>query len=353
MPEISLAIEGYEVAGWRSVEVRRSIDEFAASFSLGLAAHVTAGPSVGAIRPGMAAELRYGDELLVSGWLDEVTERAEARAWSLTVTGRSKAGDLVDCAGLRKGGWKNTPLDKIARDLCLPFGVGVRSDVTDMPVEPRFRLEDGETVFEALDRLARDHAMRITSDPDGSVRFTRTGTTVFADVLLERGAGVEAIERRWSYAQRFSQYIFKAQLAASDETYGEAAAAVKFEVADDGVERYRPTVVHSSSQRGGKALAERAAWERNTRAGASLQISIDYVDPVFPERSWENAHGLWRPNTVVAVRDADLQVDGLFLVTGVTLRRDPKISASLELTFPEAYQPEKPPKKRKKGAPSW
>ena len=64
--------------------------------------------------------------------------------------------------------------------------------------------------------------------------------------------------------------------------------------------------------------------------------------------------GLWRPNVIVTVLDDFLGLDGQYLVTSVALVRDNSgTRTSLSLTFPEAYETELPPKKRRKKGFSW
>jgi len=354
VPELSLVVGGYQVSGWTEVSVTASIDELAHTFDLGLSHRATkADPLQENIRPGAACEIRMDNVLVLRGFIDDVEDSDEAEGFELRVSGRSKAGDLVDCAALHKGGWSNTPLKEIARDLCEPFKIGVHSDVASLPVERYFRLNDGETVFAALDRLARDHGMRIVSDPDGDVRFVRVGAVVWPDVVLERKVNLVRSSRSQSWAERYSEYIFKAQIAADDETNGEDASAVKYAITDDGVDRYRPLVVHADSQRGGAALKARAEWERNTRAGASLRISASYQDPRDPRSSWVHPRGgIWTPNHQVTLRDPRRGIERLFLIVSRTLARSGTgTTTELELCPPEAYQPEKPPRKKSKGIP--
>lgn len=365
MPEVVLRIGQYEVRGWQSVQVQRSLDQLADSFDIALTSPLSSAPPPVPVREGDPVALYYGTktdlgEQLLSGYIDEVDESSNATAFNLRISGRSKAKDLVDCSALHKGAWRNKTLVDIAGDIAAPFGLDVTSDVE--PVTERyFRLQDSETAFDAIDRLVRGHGMRAVSYPNGGILLTRTGLVVLPDVVIERGVNVVDGGVRRSENERYSEYIFKATLAAADDDYGEGNAS-KFAVTDEGVERYRPLIVHLDGQRAaGKsnkvALQDQAEWERNTRSGASQKLSYRVIYPGDVARSWEmpNGHGLWRPNTTVTVRDKNHAVDGQFLITSVSLSRSSAgTTTQLELTFPEAYQPEKPPtKKKKKGGVAW
>jgi len=219
-------------------------------------------------------------------------------------------------------------------------------------------------VFGALERLGKDYALRLVSEPDGSIKFTRTGAVRYPDVVIERGRNVLAGGLETSLEERFSQYIFKAQLAASDDTYG-AQVNTQYAVDDAGVPLYRPLVIESDEQvRDFKGkftkdkvktpLQLRAEWERNTRAGKSRTLTYEVGDPNDLALSWEHGRGVWAPNTIVTVRDDYHKIDGPYLITQVTLMRDGQgTRTSLALTHPEAYEVELPPKKGKKGGFVW
>lgn len=360
MPELSLQVQGYEFRGWQSAQVQRSLDQLADSFDVALTSPLSSVPPPVTPRQGDPVTLKYDGELLVSGYIDEVDESSAVDTFSLRISGRSRAKDLVDCSAVHKGAWRNMAVDTIARDLASPFGLTVTSDVIDLPTEKYFRLQDSETVFDAIDRLMREHGMRVVSSPDGNLLLTRTGLLRFPTVVIERGVNIIEGGIRRSENERFSQYIFKTTLAADDDNFGEVNAT-KYAVGDEGVDRYRPLIVHLDGQRNTKKssktqLEEAAAWERNTRAGKSEMLSYRVLRPGAVARSWEmpGDNGLWTPNTIVAVKDKNHGVDGEFLITSVSLRRtSASTETQLELTHPEAYQPQKPPTKKKKKGYSW
>lgn len=360
MSDLVLRVDGFDLSGWTQIQITRSLDQLADQFSLSIATS-----EINPVIPGQVCEVILDGERLITGYIDEDDASYSSDSKTLTVSGRSRAGDLVDCSAIHRP-WRSASGQEIAEGLCDPFGLSVTLEAGPLADEAYFKIAEGETVFDALDRLARANAMRIVSGTDGGIIFTRTGLIRYPDVIIRSGDNIVAGRRRRSHADRFSQYIFKAQQAASDDSYGEAANAAKYEVPDLGIDRYRPLVVQTDTQLGhgtvlvdGKPVSNRlvaaAAWERNTRAAKALELEYDVSNPLNMSASWRHRHGPWEPNIIVTVQDDILGVEGLFLVKAVTLIRDANgTRTQLALVAPEAYEVQDPPKaKKKRGGTAW
>ena len=114
---------------------------------------------------------------------------------------------------------------------------------------------------------------------------------------------------------------------------------------DRRVTRHRPLVVLAESQSGEGGLKDRAAWERNVRAGRSQRLSITV-------QGWRQDDGaLWEPNMLVRVDDRRLHVSDELLIAAVTLSRGRQGTVTeLELTLPGAFDVlELPPAKKTTG----
>jgi prophage tail gpP-like protein len=358
MADLSLFVAGYRLDSWTSVQVTRSIDALADTFDLSVTQNRLP-DEVQEIQAGQDCKIFYGDELLITGYVDEVSLSDNATSSSLSITGRSLAGDLVDCSAVHPQ-WRNVDGLQIARDLCAPFGIEVSVDpsVGSLAREQHFKVEEGQTVAEVLAHLGELHAARVLSQPDGSLVFTRTGHLVYPDVVIQRGVNVVSARVQHSMKDRYSVYVCKSQTSADWEGNKHT---LKKSVRDEGVPRYRPLVLdlkttHRTEGGSSKsALEEAALWERQTRAGRCQTLEYDVASSPDTSASWETPRGVWRPNTIVTVRDHRYGIDGLYLVTNVTLLHDSSgTRTSLVLTHREAYDVKLPPKpKKKKGGYTW
>lgn len=339
LPDVELVLAGERYAGWLEARIERSIEQLAGAFELRVA---TAGQALGqgpaqalprALRPGMACEVRVDGETVVSGHVDDVEAQVDAERVELTVRGRDAAGDLVDCAALSPPNeWTNTPLWAIAWGLCAPFGIDVIDDVGAEPLAS-FTLEPGETVYEALERAARQVGVLLVSTGRGGLQIAREGTSR-VPVALVRGQNILRAHVALSHRERHSLYVVRGQ-DAGPTLQGAPAVAPEARAEDAGVARYRPLQVAAEAGLKPERYRERADWELRVRRGRSARVTLTVVGWHVTE---DPADGLWTPNRRVYVEDPSLGIAEELHLAGVALSLgDGGALAELTLYRPGAF----------------
>lgn len=335
---VTLRIDGRNFGGWLSIEITRSLEQAAASFALAVSSRWPGETNPIRIRPGSACEILVGSETVITGYVDSVAPKLEATAYSIAVAGRSKTGDLVDCSAVHTPGrWRKRKIEQVAATLAQPFGVSVLAQVSTGLALPRFALESGETVQEAIERMARLRQLLVTDDAEGRLVLTRAGTGR-AQVAIEQGANLLGGEAKADASGVFSTYTVRGQRVGDDQDFGEAVARVTGEATDDALARHRPLVVNAEAQVTGASAKARAQWEAATRLGRSLEATVTV-------QGWRQKPGgkLWAPNLLVDVKAPALGLDGSFLISGVSLTLgDGGTLARLDLALPDAYRAEPP-----------
>lgn len=343
MPEaphtVELRVGGELYSGWTGGSVRQSLDQFASAFSLEFVDRWAAGQEPWPIFEGDLCQLRIDDEVLLDGFVDEAPSSYDADTWDLSVSGRSRLGDLVDCDAVKRGSqWLDAELTEIVLDLCRPFDVGVFAPRMP-PKFRRFKFDPGDKVADVIMRAARLRGM-MTTDFGGHLELFQLDPDEPAVAHLEPGYSVLRGGRSVSWADRFSEYRFRGQTQADDKTNGVAAARLKGTVRDEQIDRYRPMLVLAGDADGDRDLGLRAILERNQRAGRSERIS--YMVPGFRHRQG----GLWRPGQIATVTDPFFRIeDERFVVVSAAMAFGPGdvggrgegMVTELELTRPEAY----------------
>lgn len=330
---VQLMVGGMLYSGWTSVDIERGIDQMAGSFRLRLAARERTEAQDWPIRDGAECKVMLAGTALITGYIDSFTTFVDAEQRGIDVAGRDRTADLVDCSAIHTpGSWIGRKLEQIAAELVKPFGITVEtSGDTGAPFR-RFALQQGETVFAAIERMCRYRGVVAWSSGDGVLRIGNPdqGTTIGR---LAEGVNVISASGTSDVSERFSDYVVKGQASGSDERSGAAVAQVKGEARDAGITRYRPLLIIGEEQADQASLKKRAGWEASVRAGRGQTAQITVP-------GWLNAAG--RPFAHGMRADCDVpsaRISGQLLIERLRFTRDAEsgTTTTFDLVPPEAW----------------
>jgi len=321
-------------AGWESIRITRSIESLSGSFELAVTFTWAEDTPARFIRAGAECTVLVDGSAVITGFVDDVLPHYDDKAHGVTIRGRDRTADLIDCSAQYKSGeWKNADLLRIAQDLAKPYGVEVKTVVDVGKPFKRFKLQDSESIFEALDRAARMRGVLLMSDGVGGMLITRAGIRKIGTALVQ-GENILSASATRSQRDRYRIYIVKAQTSGNDFTNGTAASGVSYTVKDKQVGRNRTLITLAEDQADAADCKQRATWERNIRAGQSRRIT-------YKVAGWKHAGGIWTPNDIVPVRDEWIGVDTPLLISTVALVLDSNGTiAELTVAPPSAFDVE-------------
>lgn len=331
-----LLVDGVYYGGWKTVRVTRSIEQLAGTYELGVTDRWPGHPESAPLLPGQLCRLFLDEQPVITGFVDVASPDFDPERAELRIAGRDKTGDLVDCSAIYKSGqWHNVKLDRIAADLVRDYGIKVVVAAGADLGKPfaSFAIQEGETVFETLDRAARMKAVLVTSNADGDLVFTHSGQRQVKAPLVE-GKNIKAARAELSWRERHSSYIVKGHgRLGGDGDLAHSSATGK--ATDDAIKRHRPLIVLAESQSGNATLKQRAEWERNVRRGRGARGTITV-------QGWCDPEGrLWEPNTLVHVTSPKLWLkDAEMLIVGCVYSMDDRQGTLTELAIarPDAFE---------------
>lgn len=332
---LSLTVDGTIYKGWTSVSVTRSIEQAAAGFSIEVADKWQHDHLRWPIKPGDCCTVSLGDDVVIRGHVDDANPGIDAGSHRLSITGRCMVGDLVDCSAINTPDeWTGLTLEAVAQRLAAPFGIKVRALADTGEAFTPFKLQQGETAWEAIERMCRARAVLGVSDGRGGLLIIRAGQGRAGTNLVE-GENILAAGARYSSKDRYSDYIVKGQQACSagvDGVDAEAARSPRGGAKDAHVTRYRPLLVLADSQATGHTPTARARWEATVRAGKSTRLNVTV-------QGWRMANGkLWPLNTRSRVVSPMLDIDETMLITAVVYTLDDQgTRTELTLQHPDAF----------------
>lgn len=307
---VTLIVDGSRFEGWTEISISRALTRAAASFSLSASERWPGLRGARRIKPGAEAQVLIGGDAVITGYVDEVTIAYDGERHEISVSGRSRTADVIDCAA-SDAQFLGLKLERIAAELAKPYGVTVRADVDTGPAIADFPVQQGETAFQAIERLAKTKALLVTDDEAGNLVLTRAGSGLTA-ARLKLGENLLSAEATVSLAERFSEYVVKGQRPPLDDTDdAESYTAPKGVVSDKEVPRFRRMVLTAEGAVDGIGALDRARWEAARRAGEGLKA-------VMTVQGWRQADGrLWRVNELAPVEDPELGLSGSLLIAGV------------------------------------
>lgn len=342
---IKLHVNNKLFTGWTSVKIRRSVEAISGKFDITLTN--TLPKEAWELYAGLPCKASIGDDILINGFIDKLSGNVDSTTRGLTISGRDKTGDLVDCSvSNTPAEWKNLTLLSIVNYLIQPFGLKVSSEVNPSEKFTKFTCTTGEKVQEAISRACNLRSVIPMSTPKGDLKLTSIGRNSAFDYLVY-GENVKSASFDVDFTDRFSSYTILGQSSGSGNPWKKGTnTQVKGTASDAEIERFRPFVKKAESSVSPKAAGTRAAWEANIRASKSENINV-VVQGVRMSNS-----ALWEPNMMVQVSIPPLNINSVLLISSVEYSQDSAgtiTTISLKRRDAFTFEPPRAVSKKKKG----
>lgn len=346
MSDLILAINGIRYSGWTRARVTRGIERCPSDFEVTMTELYPGefGSLTFMVKPGDLFQLYLGAQapsnLVITGFVDRFMPSIDARRHSITLAGRGKCQDLVDCSAVWPSGQiPNATVLETAQKLAKPYLIEVSAanpaDVGD-PIT-QMNIAFTETPWDVIEKLCRYRALLAYDQPDGNLILSRVGVNAHSSGF-QTGKNVQRAAITYSSDQRYSEY--QAYLLPMNLWSDVGAIPPLMVVNDPTVSRFRRKNIIAESGDGGKdgggtVAKMRAQWEASRRLGRSTQLRMT-VD------SWRDGAGqLWTPNWLVPLDLPELKIEGKkWVISEVTYHMDEQgTSADLTIMPPGAFTP--------------
>lgn len=330
---VQLTIGNAVYGGWEAIDITRSIETIAGSFSLTVTERWPGQQVVAQVKPGASCKVAIGGQTVITGYVDDVQPGYDKTSHEVKIIGRDATGDLVDCSAPYIGGQSfNADVIGLITKIAQPFGIPVMSQITGLKPVPEFVIHPGQSAFEAIQQLASFAAVLPISDGLGTLVLTRGGLAG-SQAPLKLGGNILKASGRFSAKDRYQTYRVLGQANGSGNVDPATAIGGNGSATDAGVTRYRPLVIIADFMAiGDAAYQQRAQWEATVRAGRAYTASITV-------RGWRDTNGvLFQPNRLVQVDDDFLALHDTLLISAVHLSKSSAgTTAELTVTRKQAF----------------
>ena len=306
---VSLSINGVRYFDWNDMAVMRSVERMPWEFEF-IVENEWRGDNKRRIKRGDAVQVKHGEEVLISGYIDDVDPNYDATSHKLEIRGRSKLADLFDCTSFDKT-FTDLSLAQIAKQICEPFGINVVDQAQQDAPFANKAISKGQDFWSFLEELARMRAVRLSDSPNGDLVLVQKLTEQAATPLVLGNNIVRARGTR-SARELFSEY----HVMTNDDFVGFGASSAK-DLAhpagsvEDAIKRYRPLVVLASFDANSADCAKRADLQKRVNRGRSEAIT-------YSVNGWtQENQQTWRPGMKVQVRDEYAEINDVRTIMDV------------------------------------
>lgn len=340
---VTIVVGGKRYGGWKSIRVTLSIEALCGSFTLDINDRWGEQSQPWPIAEGDACRVEIDGATVIDGYVDKRKLSATATSRSLSISGKDRAVDIVECSMLvpdtstkgHKWTYRDIDIAHFATQIGVPHGikVSVQKGLV-LKKDPLLVAHPGETGYEAIKRAAGSAGVLVVSDGAGGIVISRAGTERVTPLI--EGQNIKEAEADYDATERFARYLISSQPPGTDEASGEALR-VQAEATDADVTRKnRVLLIRPEKGYDTAGARKRADWEARSRAAKSATVMVTV-------QGWRQPNGaLWPPNKITRVTAPRMiGVDGDMLISQVdfTIGNEGRI-AQLHLVRPDAFTPE-------------
>lgn len=323
---IQLEVNGKNFQGWKKVTVKHSMETLCGDFSIELYDRLDS--ETNSIEEGSACKISILDnntsvrDQIMDGYIDEVNRRVSGSSTSMTIKGRDRTSDLIDCSAEHDSNtWIQIKLESLCKELASPFGILIDdSNLEALDPIKKFTLQMGETPYSAIERLTRSKAVLPITNSESDLLLTYSaGPDVTTEQNLIVGQNVLEIEETRTSQNRYSNYTCRGQNSGNGKRWNKQNTRLIADAIDEEITRYRPYIFMAENKATSNGLKARVAWEAQVRAGRAIVYTVT-VKGWYQRDYFEAKAGLWEINQRVNLKWAARNVDRQFLITSVSRR---------------------------------
>jgi len=350
MPEATFSIisNGFKYLDcWKDIEIRMSMDNICNFISISTIDFFVNNPEMWNIKKGSQYVAMISGERVSLGYIDRINPSYSAEGSSFRFFGRDKTCDLVDCSyNGEQFEFKNQTIRSIIQAYCTHFNINLSVDpIVELLVNTtvkNYTINKSRKCGSQISELCMDNGILPISLGDGNLTLTQaTLTNVSSDILTE--TNILNADMDDSDMDRFSDYITLTEGRPENSNFSTDADWISYQkdnrrlvgtYNDPNIKRNRPYVILTSTSVNLDQCEKRSKYEANIRAAKGL--TVNYTIEGWLE---VNSKKIWRPNTLVMVRDAKFSLNELMLVNSVILSYTPEEGylTSLELVRKDCY----------------
>jgi prophage tail gpP-like protein len=324
---ITISVGGGSYTNHIECQVSAAFNEAAREFAFTVAAELGGGAHNSIFAVGTEITISLSGDLVLTGHVETREPTFSARRAEISVSGRSKSGDLVDgSAEHETGQFENKDPLEIGQEVSSEYGAKWESDQQLEKVE-QYQLTVGESCFRCVEKLARQQGMTITGTPEGNAKITKAGSDRNGPLL--EGQNILSGTAHHNGKNRYAKIVVRGQRPFG---HGDDNLEIEAQLEDGSVKRHRTIIIAQDEDTTKERAEKRAKNRKNRGAGDALKATIS------TQGFRDDGGSIWKPGALTYVESPFLGISQDMLIEKVVYRQsDAGSIATLSLVDPQAY----------------
>ena len=318
---IYLEVDGVRYEGFTDIAVNSAMENFSSSFSFTTTVKETKqGKIINDIKLGQKAKVFIDKTLLITGFIEELDKEVSPSSHSKTASGRDVGGDIIDSDIIQKS-YNQRNFERLVNLVLKDNGFSIevinKVGILNLEANETIKTEQGQSIFDFLDKYAKKLQVLLKIDKNGNLNIIREDNDVVKNMLINNytaDTNILASRLKLSTIDRFN--IIEVYSQGNNKTHTKTGISQKGKATDPQIRATRRKILTMDTASESKSLKALAEWNIQVRKAKGSRYTCTTLG------FYSSNNTLWQPNTLVDIIDYDMEVQGTFLIQGVTFNQN-------------------------------
>lgn len=318
---IYLEVDGVRYEGFTDIAVNSAIENFSSSFSFTTTVKENKqGKIINDIKLGQKAKVFIDKTLLITGFIEEIDKEVSSSSHSKTASGRDVGGDIIDSDIIQKS-YNQRNFERLVNLVLKDNGFSIevinKVGILNLEATETIKTEQGQSIFDFLDKYAKKLQVLLKIDKDGNLNIIREDNDVVKNMLINNytaDTNILASRLKLSTIDRFN--VIEVYSQGNNKTHSKTGISQKGKAVDTQIRSTRRKILTMNTASESKSLKALAEWNIQLRKAKGSRYTCTTLG------FYSSNNTLWQPNTLVDIIDYDMEVQGTFLIQGVTFNQN-------------------------------
>lgn len=318
---IYLEVDGVRYEGFTDIAVNSAIENFSSSFSFTTTVKENKqGKIINDIKLGQKAKVFIDKTLLITGFIEEIDKEVSSSSHSKTASGRDVGGDIIDSDIIQKS-YNQRNFERLVNLVLKDNGFSIevinKVGILNLEATETIKTEQGQSIFDFLDKYAKKLQVLLKIDKNGNLNIIREDNDVVKNMLINNytaDTNILASRLKLSTIDRFN--VIEVYSQGNNKTHSKTGISQKGKAVDTQIRSTRRKILTMNTASESKSLKALAEWNIQLRKAKGSRYTCTTLG------FYSSNNTLWQPNTLVDIIDYDMEVQGTFLIQGVTFNQN-------------------------------